>query len=55
MSIYSISRARVQYLGSSVPLLRFKHCLFEALMSSIHQYSIKPVTKFKEDELIDSK
>jgi len=42
MSLYSISRARVQYLGACIPLFRFKHSLFEALISAIHERDIRP-------------
>ena len=42
MPLYAISRARVQYVGSCIPLFRFKHSLFEALMSSIHESEIRP-------------
>ena len=42
MMIYAISRARVQYLSSCIPLFRFKHCLFEALISSIHEGELGP-------------
>lgn len=42
MSLYSISRARIQYLGASIPLFRFKHSLFEALISAIHERDIRP-------------
>jgi hypothetical protein len=42
MMLYAISRARVQYLSSCVPLFRFKHCLFEALISSIHESELRP-------------
>ena len=42
MSLYSISRARIQYLGASIPLFRFKHSLFEALISAIHEREIRP-------------
>ena len=43
MPLYAISRARVQYLSSCIPLFRFKHSLFEALISSIHESEIRPV------------
>ena len=42
MSLYAISRPRVQYLGASIPLFRFKHSLFEALISSIHWNEMRP-------------
>ena len=42
MPLYAISRAKVQYLGSCVPLFRFKHSLFEALICSIHENKIRP-------------
>ena len=42
MPLYAISRARVQYLSSCIPLFRFKHSLFEALISSIHESEIRP-------------
>jgi hypothetical protein len=42
MPIYAISRARCQYLSSIIPLFRFKHSLFEALISSIHESEIRP-------------
>ena len=46
-SLYSISRARVQYLGATIPLFKFKHSLFEALISAIHEREINP--NFDED------
>jgi len=42
MPLYAISRARVQYLSSCIPLFRFKHSLFEALITSIHESEIRP-------------
>ena len=42
MPLYAISRARVQHLSPCIPLFRFKHSLFEALMSSIHESDIRP-------------
>jgi len=42
MPLYAISRARVQYLGASIPLFRFRHSLFEALISAIHEGDIRP-------------
>lgn len=42
MPLYAISRARVQYLSSCIPLFRFKHSLFEALIASIHESEIRP-------------
>ena len=47
MTLYSISRARVQYLGAAIPLFRYKHSLFEALISAIHERDIRP--NFYED------
>ena len=47
MPLYAISRARVQYLGASIPLFRFRHSLFEALISAIHERDIRP--KFFDD------
>ena len=47
MPLYAISRARVQYLGASIPLFRFKHSLFEALISAVHEREIRP--NFLED------
>ena len=41
-TIYAISRARVQYIGACIPLFRFKHSLFEALVCSIHWNDINP-------------
>jgi len=32
----------VQYLSSCIPLFRFKHCLFEALISAIHESEMRP-------------
>ena len=42
MPLYAISRPRVQYLGASIPLFRFKRSLFEALISSIHWNEVRP-------------
>lgn len=42
MSLYAISRARVQYLGSCIPLFRFRHALFEALIATIHEQDLRP-------------
>ena len=42
MPLYAISRARVQYLGATIPLFRFRHSLFEALISAIHEGDIRP-------------
>lgn len=47
MSLYAISRARVQYLGAVIPLFKFRHSLFESLIASIHERDIKP--NFYED------
>jgi hypothetical protein len=41
-SLYAISRARVQYLSSVVPLFRFKHCLFESLIATVHESDLRP-------------
>jgi hypothetical protein len=44
MSLYAISRARVQYLGSCIPLFRFRHALFEALIATIHEQDLRPAS-----------
>jgi hypothetical protein len=43
MSLFSISRARVQYLGSCIPLFKFVHSLFESLISAIFENQMKPM------------
>jgi len=49
MPIYAISRSRLQYLGSIIPLFRLKHSLFESLVLTIHS------SKFhSEDNQVDT-
>ena len=36
MTVYAISKARIQYLGATIPLFKFRHSLFEALICAIH-------------------
>lgn len=49
MPLYAISRARIQYIGGSIPLFRFRHALFEALISIIHERDIKPNSFYSDD------
>ena len=51
MLLYAISRARVQYIGSCIPLFRFKHSLFEALITSIFENEMRPSAE--EERLIN--
>lgn len=51
MSLYAISRSRVQYLSSVVPILKFKHSLLESLIITIHESKIR---KGKNEDLEDN-
>ena len=51
MPVYAISKARIQYLGASIPLFKFRHSLFEGLICAIHGSEIKP----NENSLFDCK
>eukprot|EP00347_Sterkiella_histriomuscorum_P001027 403373619 len=44
LTLFAISRARIQYLGQNIPIFKLKHSLFEALMSSLHPEEVTPLT-----------
>ena len=48
-TLYAISRARIQYLGQNIPIFKFRHTLFEALVSALHPEKVSPMS----DSIVD--